>query len=229
VCAGLIYVPRLFEEACKEKERQTHTYTHTHTHMHTHAHALAHAHTHTHTHTHPLTPAQGQCMYHTCSKRRVKRVKWVFCRFATAMQDAIRMKRCVSLATTCKLVRVAVCCSVWQHMLQCVAGCCSVLLGVTQNYMRVGPCCSGLQCVAVGLGVLRCFAVWYTVLRCVTVCCSVLQCVAVCCSVAQVITCKLALVAVSCKGLQQLAVCCSVLQRGAVCCNLLQCVMSDHM
>ena len=58
---------------------------------------------------------------------------------------------------------VAVCCS--------VAGCCSVLQGVT-------VCCSVLQCVAVSRVGMR---EGVCVLQCVAVCCSVLQCVAVYC------------------------------------------------
>jgi len=92
-----------------------------------------------------------------------------------------------------------------RHVLQCVAGRCSVLQGVA-------VCCRALQCVAGRCSVLicgrdlficacvclRCFHVAdlqqcvvpghdtrECVLQCVAVCCSVLQCVAVCCSALQ--------------------------------------------
>ena len=68
-------------------------------------------------------------------------------------------------------------------MVQCGAGCCSVLqcvAGVRDTCCREG-CADG---VVVG-GVLQCFTVCCSVLQRVAACCSVLQCGAACCSVSQ--------------------------------------------
>ena len=100
-------------------------------------------------------------------------------------------------------------------MLQCVAGCCSVLqfvavccsvewirdnshewihghVGWIHGYVKwiIAECCSVLQCVAVLRACMTPLMSRYMdmlggVLQCVAVCCSVLQYVAVCCSVLQ--------------------------------------------
>jgi len=92
-------------------------------------------------------------------------------------------------------------CCVLQHVLQCVAGCCTFFAGTARRSPRSPS------------GVLQCVAVCCSVLQCVAVCCSVLQCVALQC------------VAVCCSVLQCVEVCCSVLQYGTVCSNVLQCVI----
>jgi len=77
-------------------------------------------------------------------------------------------------------------------------------------------CCSVLQCVHVGVGVLVLVCVLGRLLQCVAVCCSVLQCVVVYCSVFMLVLEYLCL-SVSWDA------CCSVLQCVAVCCSVLHC------
>jgi len=130
-------------------------------------------------------------------------------------------------------------------ILQCDAGCCSVLqcvaactgkfynswpqcVAVCAVYVAVffvSTSCSVLQCVMADFtgnghnmlqGVAVCVAVCIAV--CVTVCCRILQCVVLCCKVYQQISKEMATVCcrVCC------SVCCSVLRFVAVCCSVLQ-------
>jgi len=145
---------------------------------------------------------------------------------------------CYSVSLQC----VAVCCSVWQWVLEAFS---SVVALVAAEFYTSKCCSVLLQCVSVSR--LRCVAMCfgdflkyrrfvaakiYTskccgVLQCVAVCCSVLQCVKVCFGdflkrhrlvAAEVHTSK------CCGVLQCVAMCCSVLQCVAVCCSVLQCV-----
>jgi len=70
-----------------------------------------------------------------------------------------------------------------EHVLQCVAVCCSVMqLTPLRSCASLFPRSCVLQCVAVCCSVLQCVdvAVCCSVLMCVAVYCSVLQCVAMC-------------------------------------------------
>ena len=134
-------------------------------------------------------------------------------RVAASRELGIYLNSCMRIlliatgVAACKVMCVAVCCSV----LQCVAVCCSVL-------QCVAVCCSALQYVAV-----RC-----STLQCVVVRCSVSQCVAMC--EVEIDTdwsytvCRVQVRAKSClrSALQYVAVCCGVLQYVAACCSVLQ-------
>jgi len=128
----------------------------------------------------------------------------------------------------CIIVRPRVLCG---RVLQCVAGCCSVLQWGDSSPSVSRRVYLG-TCWVARCGVLQCAAVYLSVSQCVAVCCSELQCVAVCCSVS---TMALAVWRVS--------VCCSMSQcvsvyecvggvsttaelcvTGAVCCSVMQCV-----
>jgi len=80
------------------------------------------------------------------------------------------------LGFVCVLQCVAVCCSAFIVLLQCV---CRALL---RTSWVLSVCCSVLQWVAVGCSMLQYVAVCCSMLQYVAVCCSLLQYVAVCCS-----------------------------------------------
>ena len=127
---------------------------------------------------------------------------------------------------------VAVCCSVWQWVLEAFS---SVVALVAAEFYTSKCCSVLLQCVSVSRlrCVAMCFGDFLKYRRFVAAkiytskCCGVLQCVAVCCSV---LRCVLETFS-SVTALLQLrstrvsvVVCCSVLQCVAVCCSVLQCV-----